>query len=271
VRSVLADTSAGPVELVVVDNGSRDDSVELLRAAFSDVTVVLAPGNVGYARAANLGIAATRAPVVAVLNSDTALDPGTAAAMLARFDAAPAMGAVGPRLRNTDGSHYPSARSVPSTLDAIGHGALGLFFPENPFTRRYRQLDADPNVSRPVDWLSGAAMWLRRDALDDVGSWDERYFMYMEDLDLCWRLRRRKWDVVYEPAGTMLHVQGVSTAKVPYRMLVEHHRSAYRFTERRYEGVRRLLLPFAAMYLATRAVLAIATHAVAARRTRPRP
>jgi N-acetylglucosaminyl-diphospho-decaprenol L-rhamnosyltransferase len=74
-------------------------------------------------------------------------------------------------------------------------------------------------------------------------------------------LRRRGWDVVYEPAGTVLHVQGVSTARVPYRMLVEHHRSAYRFTERRYEGPRRMLLPLAAVYLSVRAVVAIAAHA----------
>jgi N-acetylglucosaminyl-diphospho-decaprenol L-rhamnosyltransferase len=137
---------------------------------------------------------------------------------------------------------------------------FGLFRPTNRFTRRYRQLDADPAQPRPVDWLSGAALWLRRDALDDVGGWDERYFMYMEDLDLCWRLRGRDWDVVYEPAGSVRHVQGASTSRRPYRMLLEHHRSAWRFAQRRFTGWRRVLLPFTAVYLALRALLTLLTH-----------
>jgi N-acetylglucosaminyl-diphospho-decaprenol L-rhamnosyltransferase len=265
VRSVLTDTSAGPPELVVVDNDSQDDSVAQLEREFPAVRVVRAPGNVGYARAANLGIAATRAPVVAVLNADTELTPGTAAALVRRFDLAPRVGAAGPRIRNVDGTDYPSARSLPSVIDAVGHGVFGLFRPANRFTRRYRQLDADPTRPRPVDWLSGAALWLRRDALDDVGGWDERYFMYMEDLDLCWRLRGRDWDVVYEPAGSVRHVQGASTARRPYRMLVEHHRSAWRFAQRRFTGWRRVLLPCTAAYLAARALLALLTHWARAR------
>jgi N-acetylglucosaminyl-diphospho-decaprenol L-rhamnosyltransferase len=232
VRSIVADTSAGVPEVVVVDNGSEDDSVSFFQRAMPATRVVRAPGNVGYARAANLGIASTRADVVAVLNADTELAPGSAAAMLRCLEARPEVGAVGPRVRNLDGTDYPSARSIPSLLDAIGHGALGLFFPKNRFTRRYRQLDADPGVVRDVDWLSGSAMWLRRRALDETGGWDERYFMYMEDVDLCWRLRRAGWQAVYEPAGAVMHIQGASTARHPYRMLVEHHRSAWRFAER---------------------------------------
>jgi N-acetylglucosaminyl-diphospho-decaprenol L-rhamnosyltransferase len=265
VRSVLADTSIDDVELVVVDNGSQDDSIATLRAAWPGVRVVRSPGNVGYARAANFGIASTRAPVVAVLNADTEVMPGTAAAMLRRFEERSRLAAVGPRIRNVDGTDYPSARSLPSLVDAIGHGAFGMFFPRNRFTRRYRQLDADPTVARDVDWLSGAAMWLRRDALDDVGGWDERYFMYMEDIDLCWRLRRAGWEVRYEPSGAVLHVQGASTARRPYRMLVEHHRSAWRFACRRFTGGRRVLLPFTAVYLAVRLLVALAQRAVGAR------
>jgi N-acetylglucosaminyl-diphospho-decaprenol L-rhamnosyltransferase len=263
VESVLSDTSAGAVELVVVDNGSADGSVDQLRAACPDVHVVLAPGNVGYARGNNLGIAATRAPVVAVLNPDAEVASGTAAAMLRRFDAEPRLAAAGPRIRNVDGTDYPSARSVPSVVDAAGHGVFGLFRPGNRFTRRYRQLYADPARSRPVDWVSGAAVWLRRDALDDVGGWDERYFMYLEDVDLCWRLRRAGWDVTYEPDGSVRHVQGASTSRHPYRMLVAHHRSAWRFAQVRLTGGRRALLPFTAVFLALRLLLAVGARLLA--------
>jgi len=109
--------------------------------------------------------------------------------------------------------------------------------------------------------VSGAAVWLRREALDDVGGWDERYFMYMEDVDLCWRLRGAGWGVAYEPAGRVVHVQGASTARRPYRMIVEHHRSVWRYADARWRGPRRLLLGPAAAYLALRAVLAAVEHA----------
>ena len=270
VRSVLADSSAGAVELVVVDNGSSDGSVDELLAAFPDVRVIRAPGNVGYARAANLGTAVTKAPIVAVLNPDTVIEAGAAGALLERLVHEPRLAACGPRLRNLDGTDYPSARSFPSVPVAIGHGLLGLWWPTNPFTVRYRQLGADPSVPRLVDWVSGAALWLRRSALDEVGGWDERYFMYLEDTDLCWRLRRAGWEVAYEPSAVIVHAQGVSASRRPYRMLLEHHRSAWRFAKTRLTGPRAALLPLAAVYFAVRAVLAMIEHAWRSSR-RPQP
>jgi N-acetylglucosaminyl-diphospho-decaprenol L-rhamnosyltransferase len=247
--------------VVVVDNGSADGSADAVRERFPDVLVVQSPGNVGYARAANLGIAAARAPFVAVLNADLTVDAGTALALVERLERDPGLGAIGPRVSNLDGSDYPSARRVPSVPVALGHGVLGLVWPSNPFTARYRQLDADPAVARDVDWVSGSAVWLRREALDAVGGWDERYFMYMEDMDLCWRLRADGWRVAYEPAGRVVHVQGAVTSRRPYRMMLEHHRSAWRFCRRRYTGFRVVLLPFAGMFLAVRGVMAMAEHA----------
>ncbi len=269
VQSVLADSSAGEFELVVVDNGSDDGSVDELLRAIPSARVILSPGNVGYARAANLGIAATRAPIVAVLNPDLTMEPGTAKAMLARFDEQAALGACGPRVRNLDGSDYPSARRSPSVSLAVAHGLLGLWWPSNPFTARYRELNADPAQPRSVDWVSGAAIWLRRTALDAVGGWDERYFMYMEDLDLCWRLKRAGYDVAYEPGGAVTHVQGASTSRMPYRMLVQHHRSAWKFARRRLTGARAALLPFAAVYLGARGLMAMAEHRWYASKARP--
>ena len=261
IRSVLADSSAGPVELVVVDNDSRDDSLAVLFAAHPDVRVVRAPGNVGYARAANIGAASTKAPIVAVMNADTVLEPGTAGALVSRLERESRLAACGPRIHNLDGSDYPGARTLPSIPVAIGHGLLGMWWPRNRFTVRYRQLDADPEVPRLVDWVSGAAIWLRRRALDDIGGWDERYFMYLEDTDLCWRLRKSGWEIAYEPAGVVVHVQGASASRRPYRMLLEHHRSAWRFARDRLTGARAVLLPFAAVYFSLRALMAMTDHA----------
>lgn len=266
-RSILADDSAGDADVVVVDNGSTDGSVARLQYAVPTVRVLDVDGNVGYAAAANRGIAATRAPVVAVCNADLTVAPGTAAAMLTRFDAEPDLAAVGPLIRNTDGSVYPSARSVPALRDSIGHALLGAIWRDNPFSRRYRQLDADVAQPRDVDWVSGAAIWFRRSALDSVGGWDEHYFMYMEDIDLCSRMRRLGWRVAYDPRGSVVHTQGVSTDQHPYRMIVRHHRSAYRFAGKHWHGPRRLLLAPAAVLLSVRAAFAIAARALRPRRS----
>jgi N-acetylglucosaminyl-diphospho-decaprenol L-rhamnosyltransferase len=263
VRSLAADTSGGEPEIVVVDNGSRDGSVAALRAECPDVTVITPGRNVGYAGAANAGIAATSSPIVAVCNADLQVVPGAAAAMLARLDAEPDLGAVGPRVLDPDGSRYPSARRVPSLGDAVGHGLLGGVRPDNRFTRRYRELDEDADRARDVDWVSGAAIWLRRHALDAVGGWDDRYFMYVEDVDLCWRLRGAGWRVAYEPSGRVVHLQGASTARHPYRMIVAHHRSLLRFAAKRWQGWHRALLLPAACFLGLRAGLMILVRAVA--------
>ena len=270
VESLLADTSAGgPPDVVVVDNGSRDGSIALLARRCPRARVLDPGGNVGYASGANRGIAATSTPVVAVCNPDLHVRNGTAAALLARLDQ-PGVAAAGPRIRNPDGSTYPSARRVPSHVDAVGHGLFGLLWPANPFSARYRQLDADPSVARDVDWVSGAAIWLRRDALDAIGGWDERYFMYVEDVDLCWRLGRAGWRIVYEPGGEIVHAQGLSTEAVPYRMIVEHHRSLLRFAGKRWHGPKRLLLGPAAVYLSFRTMFAMFIRAARPRSGKPR-
>jgi N-acetylglucosaminyl-diphospho-decaprenol L-rhamnosyltransferase len=271
VASLLADTSAGgPPEIVVVDNASDDGSADALAAIHPEVTLVRAPKNLGFSRANNLGVAATDAPVVAAVNPDVEVDPGTAGALLDRLDAAADLAAVGPRVRNPDGSQYPSARSFPSGVDALGHAVLGPIWPTNPFTRRYRRLDADWSSPRDVDWLSGSALWFRRTAFDEIGGWDEGFFMYLEDVDLCARLTAAGWKVAYEPGGAVLHLQGLSTGRHPYRMIIEHHRSAARFASKHWHGPRRLLLGPAVALLAVRAAIQLGAHAVGGRPERPR-
>jgi N-acetylglucosaminyl-diphospho-decaprenol L-rhamnosyltransferase len=263
VQSLLADTSGGAApDVVVVDNGSADGSVTALHDALPSVRVVETRANLGYAGAANQGIAVTDTDVVAVCNADTRVEAGTAAAILGRFSTEADLGAVGPALLEPDGTRYPSARQVPSTLTAVGHAVLGRVWPRNPFTRRYRELDADPHQPRDVDWVSGAAVWLRREALDTVDGWDERYFMYVEDVDLCWRLRQAGWRIAYEPGGTVVHVQGASTKRHPYRMIAAHHRSLLRFAARRWRGWRRVLLAPATVFLGLRAAASMLARAV---------
>jgi N-acetylglucosaminyl-diphospho-decaprenol L-rhamnosyltransferase len=122
--------------------------------------------------------------------------------------------------------------------------------------------DIDQEATSPVDWVSGACFMARRRALDELGGFDESYFMYLEDVDLCWRAHRAGWTVAYVPTAVVTHVQGVSTAGHPYRMLVAHHRSAFRFAARTAEGRHRVALPGVALILAARLALASARQAL---------
>ncbi len=270
VDRLLADDSAGAVEVVVVDNGSSDGSVATLRRRRPDVMVLEPHANLGYARAANLGIAASRAPVVGVFNPDTALEPGSAAVVLAAL-AVDDVAVVGPRILNPDGSTYPSARRDPGPAVAAGHAALGRLAPGNRWSVRYRGLDADPESARDVDWVSGAAVWFRRDALDRVGGWDERYFLFLEDVDVCRAIGAVGARIRYEPAAVVHHLVGASRAGHPVRSVVAHHRAAYRYAAKWWTGPRRLALPAAAGFLAARGTVSVVGGAAgrALRRTRP--
>jgi len=258
----LASLAANGIdEIVVVDNGSEDDSFEVVRAAGAHWLPTGA--NLGYGRAANRGAAAPAARAaryLLVCNPDLDLHSGAVAALAESLEADPRLGVVGPRLRNVDGSLYPSARTFPDLVDAMGHGVLGMVAPRNRFTRRYRLLDWDHSEAARVDWVSGACFLARRDAWEGVGGFDPSYFMYLEDVDLCWRLARAGWAVGYEPAAEVTHVQGVSTNRHPYRMLAAHHRSLWRFAWRTTSGGRRAVLPAVAIGLSARLAAASIEH-----------
>ena len=252
VRSLRAD---GVLDIVVADNSSSDGSDRAVAA--SDPTVVVVPtgANIGFGAAANRGVAVCPGDYVLLLNPDTLVEPGTVKVLADALDRDPALALVGPRIENLDGSLYPSARTFPSLADAIGHAFLGMVKPSNRFTRRYRMLDWDHAVARDVDWVAGTCVLLRRSAFEAVGGFDERYFMYVEDVDLCWRLWQTGRRVAYEPAGRVVHTIGVSSEQRPYRMIAEHHRSLLRFSATTLTGPRRVLLPLVAAGLAIRTAL----------------
>jgi N-acetylglucosaminyl-diphospho-decaprenol L-rhamnosyltransferase len=246
--------------VIVVDNGSTDGSRAALAAADPAAKWVDAGANLGYGGGANAGAAHVSDSDLLVCNPDVILDAGAVDALSARLLEDPRLGIVGPTVRNPDESVYPSARQFPDLVDAVGHGLLGMVAPRNRFTRRYRMLDWDHASPADVDWVSGACLLARRQAWDEVGGFDRAYFMYLEDVDLCWRIRRRGWAVGYEPAAAVTHVQGVSTNLHPYRMIAQHHRSMWRFARQSLRGGKRLLLPILGAGLAARVVVACAEH-----------
>ena len=186
--------------------------------------------------------------------------------LLEVLGADPTLAVVGPRILEPDGTRYPSARRFPSMLDAAGHAVLGDVVPNNRFTRRYRLGYLDAVDVTDVDWVSGACFLARRRALEELGGFDESYFMYAEDTDLCWRARRAGWGVAYVPDAVVTHLQGLSTARRPYFMLLAHHRSVFRFAARTERGWRRLALPAMAVLLTLRLGVMCARQALGARR-----
>jgi N-acetylglucosaminyl-diphospho-decaprenol L-rhamnosyltransferase len=270
--------AAGVRRLVVVDNASVDGSRQVTLDAGAEWLPTGA--NLGYGRAANVaashlaasGPAACRpaasrpaaggdvAPHLLVANPDLVVAPDAVTVLAARLEAEGDLGIVGPRIANPDGTLYPSAREFPDMVDAIGHGLLGSVNPDNRFTARYRMLGWDHAAPARVDWVSGAFMLVRRRTWDAIGGFDPAYFMYMEDVDLCWRAGRAGWAVGYEPAASVVHVQGASAGLHPYRMLAAHHRSMWRFARTTTTGARRAALPLVAVGLAARLGAMAAEH-----------
>lgn len=215
--------------------------------------VIRNPNNEGFARACNRGAMVTESAWILFLNPDCVVDPADLKALADAPLRHPEAGVIGPRLLNPDGTVYPSARIVPPAWVAAGHGIVSLFTPNNRFTRRYLLSDWDRNSFREVEWVSGAAMLVRREAFNQVGGFDEGFFMYVEDLDLCHRIRQAGWKVVYDPAPEVVHVVGASTSTAPYRMIRHHHQSALRFAWKRTSGSwKAVALPVVAAGLALR-------------------
>lgn len=258
---------AGADEIVVVDCGSSDGSVAAVRDEHPGVTV-LELANVGYGQGANAGVRATSAPFVAVANADTRFDGGALTVLADALEQAQDVAAVGPQVRYPDGRRQASARTFPTLGQAAAHAVLGLWWPGNRWTRAYRQSDVDPEQPRDVDWLSGCALLLRREAFDQVGGFDPGYWMYVEDVDLGYRLRQAGWRIRFEPAAGVEHEVGASAGQKRSQMVIAHARSLDRFYGRAYAtGPGRLLQPLVRLGLLLWVGLVLAWNRIVGRRT----
>ena len=249
VDSLLAN---GVQEIVVVENGEVGSVPSSL---LERGVVLVSPGvNLGYGRGVNRGVALTRpTSYVLVSNPDVVVHHGAVAALVAFLDSHPKVALVGPEILRTDGTVYPSQRVFPNVWLAGLHAVLAPLWPGNPATARYRSRRSDGTV----DWVSGACFLVRRSAFELVGGFDERYFMFAEDMALCWELREHGFEVAATSDATVTHLEGVSRARASREMLVAHHRSALRFEVQTARGWRRVLVPLASLVLSLRLVLVL--------------
>lgn len=253
------------VAMTVVDNCSADESVATAHA--HGARVLANSRNRGFAAAVNQGLRAGKSRWVLIVNPDARLMPGGLRAMIDAVGCGDRIGCVGPKTTDMAGNAYPSARGFPGIFTAVVHGLLGSVWPRNPATRRYHAGSGASAVAAEVDWVSGCCMLLSRQAWEAVGGFDERYFMYVEDIDLCFRLRRSGWRTMFEPGATVQHVGGRSSRRRPLRSIYHHHRGAIRFYWRSASPWHRpVTAPLAALMLAMRGVTAGVWAAVSPRR-----
>lgn len=230
-RSAAADLEGRDWSALVVDNASSDGSAKTVED-LPRTRVIANAENRGFGAAINQAVRLTHARWLWLLNPDCVVEPGAFARLEAVLHAHADCAIAAPQLLNADGSIQASARGEPSAATGLfgRHGLFARLFPRASMTRRNLQaedLSAAGQTSAVVDWVMGAAMLVRREAFDAAGGFDERYFLYWEDADLCRRLRDRGLTTRYVPGARVLHPGGVSAASRPAFATRAFHRSAY--------------------------------------------
>lgn len=223
-------------QILVVDNLPGGEVEAIAREA--GARYVAQPDNPGYGGGANAAARLIDDTVewLLIVNPDVVLGEGAIDELVRVGGSDPRIGSVGPAILSPGGELYPSARRIPSLRTGIGHALFGATWPGNPWSRQYRQ--DDQPTAREAGWLSGACLLVRRAAFEDIGGFDEGYFMYFEDVDLGMRLGRHGWRNRYEPTARVVHAGAHSTASRRDAMIRAHHLSANRFLAKKYPGVR---------------------------------
>jgi len=226
--SIYAYPPPEPFEIVVVDNGSRDGSAAMVTRNYSQVHLIRNEDNRGFAQANNQGILASRGHYLLLLNPDTEVHANALATLIRFLDDHADAGAVGARLLNADGSLQHSCSPAPTLLNEWLH----LFH----LDRERRQGMATWDISKPrqVDTLLGACLMVRREAVDEIGLLDESYFMYSEEVDFCYRLRRAGWRLYWIPQAEVVHYGGQSTRQIATEMFLQLYRNKLLYFRKHY-------------------------------------
>jgi hypothetical protein len=210
--AVLMERGSLEMDVTVVDNASDDGSVDVVRSEFPWVRVIANPRNVGFGAAHNQALRQAVGRYWLVLNSDTVAAPGALRTLVNALDTDPSLAIAGPKLLYPDGTVQPSRRRFPTVATLFLESTqLQRFWPDNAVLRRYYVEDRGDEDAQEVDWLVGACLCLRPEAIRQVGLFDERFFMYSEEIDLCRRLRAAGWRVRYVPRAAVVHLEGASS------------------------------------------------------------
>jgi GT2 family glycosyltransferase len=217
------------LEVIVADNASADGSAAMVQREFPTVRLLPLLENVGYGRANNVAFEQAKGDLILLLNPDVTVTPGCVGHLVRFLENHPDAGAAGPRLVRPDGSPDLAARrSFPTPAASFYRmAALSRLLPGSARFNRYNLGALDPTREHEMDAGTGACLLIRREAIDRAGLFDPDFFMYGEDLDLCYRIKAAGWKIWYVPGAMAVHVKGTSTRQVPMRMQYEFHRAMW--------------------------------------------
>jgi GT2 family glycosyltransferase len=225
--------------VIVVDNASSDGTVDMLEREYPEADLIANDDNLGFTKGNNQGITAGDGRYVLLLNPDTEVLGDALGEMVAHMEDHPQVGALGPQLLYADGQVQSSRRRFPSLKTALVESTpLQQRFPSSNLLNRYYMLDRDDQETQDVDWLVGACLMLRGTTLEEVGPLDERFFMYSEEMDWCYRAKGLGWRVVYLPSAQVVHHEGKSSEQVLSLRHVQFQRSKVLFFKKHYGGGR---------------------------------
>lgn len=226
--SIYDNPPDGVFEVIVVDNASSDDSVVIVRKEFPSVSVITNSQNVGFAGGNNQAIRTSKGKYILLLNPDTEIRPGALNTMLQYMEVNSEAGAVGARLLNPDGTLQRSCFPAPTLTRELRH----MFHLDQRLRRGMNRWDT--HTPRQVEVLLGACILARREALDSVGPLDETYFMFSEEVDLCFRLRQAGWQLYWIPKAQIIHYGGQSTQQVALDMFLQLYRGKLLYFRKHY-------------------------------------
>lgn len=226
-------------ELIIVDNGSTDGTVEMLQQEFSVSKLILNGKNDGFARPINQALRASSGEYLLVLNPDTIILPGALNDLVAFLKSNRDVGICGPKVLNRDGSLQKACRrGVSRPWAAFSYfSGLSSLFPKSKFFGGYLLNYLDENATHEVDGVSGSCMLIFRRVIEQVGYFDELFFAYQEDADYCFQVKKAGWKIVYVPTAQIIHYGGQGGSRVqPYRSIYEWHRSYYLYFRKNLAG-----------------------------------
>ena len=224
------------IEVRLVNNGDANKYLDQVCQIWN--IDAIEPGeNLGYGRGVNLGAKGFTGDWIVAANPDLIWEENSLENLVSVAEKTPRAASFGPCIKNTDGSVYPSARNLPSIYNGIGHALFKNIWKKNPWSRKYWNLDAlDPKHASPISaqWLSGACLLLRAKAFFEVSGFNEKYFMFVEDLELGERLGKNGWLNIYVPSAVVIHDQGTSWRSKPEKMIIAHHESTETYLREKY-------------------------------------
>ena len=235
-RSIIDDPPMQSFEIIVVDNHSTDGSNTMIRQDFANVEYIYNAENLGYAGAVNQALQKAKGNFIILLNADTLMLPGTLSSMFTFLTQHPSIGIAGCRITYPNGKLQRSCRSYPTLMNLISENFyLDKLFPFISLFNRPFMSDFKYDSTRQVDVIMGAFMAVRRKVIEEIGGMDERFFMYSEETDWCYRTKQSGWEIIFYPDAKIVHSESASTTQNLIPMFIQLHKSHILFIEK-YHG-----------------------------------